>query len=63
MSSKTICIGFVGCGVVGTGTLQIAVEQIVVRDPNVDIPVETMGRLEPADRRDAHPPGSRRSAR
>jgi hypothetical protein len=39
LSSKTICIGFVGCGVVGTGTLQIAVEQIVVRDPNVDIPV------------------------
>lgn len=88
MSSRIIRIGFVGCGVVGMGALDIlrshaatiekrlgaklAVEQIAVRDPNrsradvprkmltddpfevarnpnVDIVVEVMGGIEPAE--------------
>jgi homoserine dehydrogenase len=89
LSSRTIRIGLVGCGVVGTGALDIlrshaaviekrlgatlAVEQIAVRDPsrkraeivpmelltddpfavarnpNVDIVVEVMGGIEPAE--------------
>ena len=89
MSSRTIRIGFVGCGVVGKGALDIlrahaatiekrlgatlVVEQIAVRDPKreradvpweiltsdpmevarnpkVDIVVEVMGGIEPAER-------------
>lgn len=90
MSSKTIRVGFIGCGVVGTGALQIlrdhaeaiekrlgaklVVEQIAVRDPSrprddvvptevvtgdphavvhnpkIDIVVEVMGGVDPAER-------------